>query len=226
MLIVTGLLLIVVPIAFNSFFFVLQRRFDYPAILRQPTEQVLDRFAAGGARLRATWYGFAFTALVFTPIPVLVDGLFPTAPWYLHAGTTLGVIGGILQTIGLMRWPFLVPLLANVWKDPTATPAHKDAAEVVFEAAHRFIGGALGEHLAYMLTAAWTLLLAVAILQTHLVGAWLAYLGIIAALGILVGVLEEANLKWAALINAAAYVVWSLWLIVLGVRVLFLHLAA
>lgn len=225
MVIVTGILLIIVPIASNACFFLLQRTFGYPAILRQSTEQVLDRFTAGGARLRATWYWFAFTALLFTPIPVLVDGLFPSAPWYLHAATTLGVIAGVFQTIGLMRWPFLVALLANVWKDPTATQAHKEAAEVVFEAAHRFIGGALGEHLGYLLTAVWTLLLSVAILQTHLVGAWLAYLGIIAALGILVGVLEEANLKWAALVNASAYIVWSLWLIVLGVRVLFLHVA-
>jgi len=225
MLIVTGILLIIVPIAFNAFFFVLGKTFGYPGILNQPVERVLDRFAAGGGRLRATWYGFAFTALLFTPIPVLVDGLFPAAPWYLHAATTLGVIGGLLQAIGLMRWPFLAPLLANVWKDQTATQAHKDAAEVVFEAANRFLGGAIGEHLSFLLTAAWTLLVGVAIIQTHLVGAWLAYLGIIAAIGVLIGVLEEANFKWASLINAAAYVIWSLWMIALGVRVLFLHVA-
>ncbi len=223
MTIVTGILLIVVPIAFNLAFFALQRRFDYPAILRKPTEDVLERFAAGGPSLRAIWYGFAFTALLFIPIPVLVQQLFPTAPWYLPVGTTIGVIAGVLQAIGLMRWPFLVPVIVNVWKDPAATAAHKDAAEVAFEIVHRFVGGVIGEHLGYLLTAVWTILVGVAIIQTHLVSPWIAALGIVAAIGVLYGVLEEVGARWAAGVNAIAYVVWSIWLIVLGVRVLFLH---
>jgi hypothetical protein len=212
-IIVTGILLIVVPIAFNVFFFLLQRSFDYPAILRKQTGDVLDRFNAGGPRLRATWYGFAFTALLFIPIPALVQQLVPVQPWYLAAATTIGVVAGALQLVGLMRWPFLVPVLASIWKDEKATPAHKDAAEVVFEAAHRFIGGGLGEHLGYLLTAVWTILVSVAIIQTHIVSPWLAALGIVAAIGILIVILEEVNLKWAALINAIAYVVWSIWLV-------------
>lgn len=223
MTIVTGILLIIVPLAFNAAFFALQRSFEYPAILRKPTGEVLERFTAGGPRLRATWYGFAFTALLFLPIPVLVQQLFPAPPWYLPVATMLGVVAGVTQLLGLLRWSFLVPVLANVWKDPDATPAHKDAAEVVFEAFHRFVGGGIGEHLGYLLTAVWTILVAIAIIQTHLVSVWLAGLGILAAIGILIGVLEEANLKWAALVNAIAYVVWSLWLLAMGIRVLFLH---
>lgn len=185
---------------------------------------MLERYTAGGSRLRATWYGFAFTGLLFLPIPVLVQQLFPTPPWYLPVATVLGVLAGVVQVIGLLRWSFLVPVLANVWKDADATPAHKDAAEVVFEAFHRFVGGGIGEHLGYLLTAVWTMLVAIAIFQTHLVSVWLAALGLVAAIGILIGVLEEANVKWAGTINAIAYVVWSIWLLAMGVRVLFLHI--
>jgi hypothetical protein len=42
-----GALLIILPLAFNLFFFLLGRRFDYPNILRRPTEEVLSRFNAG-----------------------------------------------------------------------------------------------------------------------------------------------------------------------------------
>ena len=42
-----GALLITLPLAFNLFFFLLGRRFDYPNILRSPTEEVLSRFNAG-----------------------------------------------------------------------------------------------------------------------------------------------------------------------------------
>jgi hypothetical protein len=48
---VAGLFLIVVPIAFNAAFALLGARFDYPDILRRPTDEVLARFRAGGAGL-------------------------------------------------------------------------------------------------------------------------------------------------------------------------------
>ncbi|HXQ55288.1 MAG TPA: DUF4386 domain-containing protein, partial [Actinomycetes bacterium] len=57
--VLTGRLLLVLPVAYNLLFTLLARRFDYPDILRQPTSQVLARFAAGGSRLVLTWWGFA-----------------------------------------------------------------------------------------------------------------------------------------------------------------------
>ena len=39
-----GALLIALPIAFNTFFFLLGRLFDYPGILRRPVGEVLVDF--------------------------------------------------------------------------------------------------------------------------------------------------------------------------------------
>ena len=98
----TGLLLIAVPLAFNATFFLLQRAFEYPDILRKPTEYVLRRFHAGGTSLRRLWYAFAFSALLFTPVPVLVHQVFQTnAPSFLAVGTVLGVLAGLVQVLGL-----------------------------------------------------------------------------------------------------------------------------
>ena len=47
----TGLLLIVVPAAFNITFLMLGRAFEYPEVLRKPTDYVLKKFKAGGASL-------------------------------------------------------------------------------------------------------------------------------------------------------------------------------
>lgn len=60
--ILTGLLLIVVPLAFNKTFFLLQRAFEYSDILRKPTDYILRRFKEGGAPLRRLWYAFTFSA--------------------------------------------------------------------------------------------------------------------------------------------------------------------
>jgi hypothetical protein len=51
----TGLLLIVVPIAFNATVFRLQRAFEYPDILRKPTDYILQRFKDGGVPLIRRW---------------------------------------------------------------------------------------------------------------------------------------------------------------------------
>jgi hypothetical protein len=219
----TGLLLIVVPIAFNVTFFLLQRAFEYPDILRKPTDYVLRRFTEGGAPLRRLWYAFAFSAVLFTPVPVLVGQLFqPKVPWYLVVGTTIGVLAGAVQFLGLIRWPFLVPSLADIYTDPESSQATRDSAAVVFQAFHRYAGVAIGEHLGYIFTSAWTILLCISIIATDLVNPLFGWLGIVPGIGLLIGVFEEAGFKPAGAINAISYILWSVWLIAFGIALLLL----
>jgi hypothetical protein len=219
--IVTGALLILVPLLFNAAFFALQKSFDYPDILRRPTEEILTRFRAGGARLRRLWYVFAASAALFIPIPVLVHGLFgPDAPWYLAVATVFGVLGGLVQVLGLLRWPFVVGGLAELYVAPGASPARRDAVAVTFEAPHRYAGVAIGEHLGYLFTALWTALLCLALILTGAFGAWLGWAGLPGAAMIFAGLFEEAGWKPAGPLTAVGYILWSLWLIAFGVRVL------
>jgi hypothetical protein len=219
----TGLLLIIVPIAFNATFFLLQRAFAYPDILRQPTEIILRRFKEGGAPLRRLWYAFAFSAVLFTPVPVLVHQVFqPDAPWFLAVGTVIGVLAGLFQTLGLIRWPFLVPFLAEIYTDPKSTQATRESAAVSFQAFHRYAGVAIGEHLGFIFTSTWTVLLSVAIIQTALVNPLFGWLGILPAIGVLVGVFEETGFKAAGAVNAISYILWSGWLIAFGIALLLL----
>jgi hypothetical protein len=217
----TGLLLILVPVAFNVTFFLLQRAFEYPDILRKPTDHILRRFKEGGASLRRLWYAFTFSAVLFTPVPVMVQQVFqPDVPWYLVVGTTMGVLAGAVQFLGLIRWPFLVPSLADMYTQPKATQATRDSVEVVFQAFHRYVGVAIGEHLGYIFTSIWTILLCVAIIQTNLVSPLYGWLGIIPAIGVFTGVFEETGFKSAGAINAISYILWSLWLVALGIAFL------
>ena len=50
---------------------------------------------------------------------------------------------------------------------PKANQATREAVAVVFQAFHRYMGVAIGEHLGYIFTSAWTILLCMAILVTH-----------------------------------------------------------
>jgi hypothetical protein len=151
---IAGLLLVAVPPAFNAAFPLLAARFDYPDILRQPTAEVLARFQAGGAPLVLTWWAFALTAVLLAPLAVLVSRAIGDAdPTLLAVTTTVGVLAAIVQFLGLVRWPLLVPYLARIAADPDASPARREAVDIVFQSFNRYLGVAVGEQLGYLLPA-------------------------------------------------------------------------
>ena len=175
----TGLLLILLPIAFNVIFFLLQKTFEYPDILRRPTDYILSRFNEGGNRLILTWYSFALTGLLFVPTAVLVHQVFAKDDLpYMAVATTIGVLAGLVQFLGLIRWTFLVPYLAKTYFESDSSQATQDSIAVVFQAFHRYAGVAIGEHLGYLCTSIWTAFIALAITQSPQFNAWLGWAGI------------------------------------------------
>lgn len=218
----TGLLLVLVPIAFTICFMLLQVQFEYPDILRQPTADVLTKFQAGGPMLVAIWYALTLTAVLFIPVVVLVHRIMATAETSttLWVATVFGVVAGVAQALGFLRWPFLVPHLAESYLEPGASEVQRVAAGIVFEAFHRYAGMAVGEHLGYLSTSVWTFLIALLMLRVPLFGRWLGLSGMLLALGVGTGLLEPAGWELAGPINAISYLAWALWLVVIGVVLL------
>lgn len=222
-----SLLLIGLPIAFNAAFALLAVKFDYPDILRRPTEEVLERFRQGGSSLVLLWWAFAMTAVLLAPLALLVSAALAGAdPILLGLGTAIGVLAAIVQFLGLFRWPFLVPYLARVAAEPNATPARREAIDVVFQSFNRYLGVAVGEHLGYLFTGAWSIFVGVAITQGTVIPSWLGIVGIVvgALLALcsleFVGPFERGGWKVAAILTPIAYILWSLWLVNLGVALL------
>jgi hypothetical protein len=222
-----GALLVALPVAFNTFFVLLGRSFDYPDVLRHPVGEVLTRFHAGGLQLRLTWYGFMLTAVLFAPLAVVLGQVLARDDLTIvPVATTIGVLAAVVQFLGLARWPFLVPALARTYVNPDTTPASREATVVVFDSFNRYLGVGVGECLGYLLTGTWTVLVAIAMLQSSEFDAWLAWPGV--AIGILlvvgslefVGPFDERGWKLAGTIVPIAYVAWSLWLIVAGVTLI------
>lgn len=218
----TGALLILVPLAFTAGFTLLQVQFGYPDILRAPTEVVLNRFQAGGSGLVAAWYLLALTAVLFIPIAVLLDQVLvgQGAPAVRRTALAFGLLAGLAQTLGFLRWPFLVPHLAAAYLEPGASEAQRAAAVAVFEAFHRYAGMAVGEHLGYLSTSVWTFLVALLLGRALPLGRWLGPAGMALALGIAAGLLEPAGWALAGPINAISYLAWAGWLVAVGVALL------
>jgi Domain of unknown function (DUF4386) len=112
--VLTGVLLLILPVAYNLLYTLLARSFDYPDILRQPTSQILGRFAAGGSRLVLTWWGFAMSAVLLAPTALLLSATRADANRTILAlASAIGLPAALLQFLGLIRWPFAVPHLAR-----------------------------------------------------------------------------------------------------------------
>jgi hypothetical protein len=224
---VTGILLIVLPAAYNVLYTLLARSFDYPDILRRSTGEVLERFAAGGSKLILTWWGFAMSAVLLAPTAILVSAILADAnPTVLSLATTIGVLAALVQFLGLIRWPFAVPHLARTMNDPASTNTTKEAVDVTFQTLNRYLGVAVGEHLGYMFTGLWTGLVSVAVIQSDLLHPALGVIGLVLAPLFLVGSMEfvgrfEAKgWSFAGTLVPVACIGWSLWLLAFGIAVL------
>lgn len=220
----TGALLLGWAIAVNIPYALLSQTFEYDDILRQPTAYVLTQFHAGGTGLILTWLAFALLALLFVPaIAALHRVLERENTPYLLAATLMGALSGVVQAIGLMRWVFVVPVLANAYVDPATDSASRAAIAVVYQALHQYGGVAIGEQIGQLLLVGWTLGLGIAMLHSPLVKPWIGWFGLATIPFWLLGQSEllATVMPIAAWeVTPIGFMLWEVWLAIVGVRLL------
>ena len=216
-----GLLLITGAIAVLIPYTILTIIFQYPDILREDTGTILTKFHACGNPLIWTWFAFAITGLPLIPAYILLgEKLEQQTPW-ARVATNLGLIGLIVQMIGLLRWTFVVPVLATDFV--TATDAAGKAAAISsFKTIHQFGGVLLGEHLGQLFTIAWTVLISLLFLRYKLLPKWVSLFGLISAF---IYLLAQAELLATVMPGIPVWepagffgsTLWLIWLIITGV---------
>jgi hypothetical protein len=218
-------LLIVVPIGFNLAFFELGRTFDYPHILRKEPDEILRRFAAGGSGLILRWQALLLSALAMLPLVALLAVALDLPAPLAVASVVIGSAAALVQALGLVRWPFAVPELARryVAADGPDAASTRRTIEVVFATLNRLLGVGIGEHLGYLLTGLWTILVAASIVSTAPVAPWIGWIGVPIGVALLLGSLEfvgpneKTGWSLAGIIVPIAYIAWSLWLVAIGI---------
>jgi hypothetical protein len=211
----TAGLLIAAAILANLGFTALGSIFNYPDVLDEPAGDVLASFRDQEGAVSAWFAVLALSAALFAPIAIGVGRLAPTR--LMRVAVRVGIAAAVVQVIGLLRWPILVPGYASDAASGDAAVAA--AARDSFRTASDILGTAIGETLGYLLTATWTVLVIVA-LGRHFAGRWFRVLGVVSAALVLVGVLSPLNLPVVDTANFAGYVLWSIWLIAFGVVIL------
>ena len=213
----TAIAAVATAVLFTGAFTLLGVTFDYPAVLDEGAGRILTRYAAADGLTRTLWYVMMIASLAFAPLAVLLGrsvGGRLTRPSALGEITVVvGVLAALVQAVGFARWTFAVPYLAETYVDPTSSPATRDSVVVAFEVLHRFVGGALGEHLGFALTAVWTVCVAVLLAQVPGVPRLLPLVGVVAGAAIATGVFEVSGATWPGGPVAGGYVLFAGWLV-------------
>ena len=211
----TAVLLMAAAILTNAAFTVLGSVFNYPDVLKESTVDILASFRAHQGQVTFWFAMMAVSAALFAPIAIGVGRL--STHRAMRWAVPVGIAAAVVQVIGLSRWPLLVPGFAAdaASTDPATAASGRDA----FEMAHLILGNVIGETLGYIFTAAWTLLVLVALHRT-LAGLWFTVLGAVSAILIVAGVLSPLDLPIIDTANFVGYVLWSVWAIVFAVLLL------
>jgi hypothetical protein len=219
----TGSLFIAGAILINIPYTLLIMNFEYPDILRESTGYILTQFYMGGNKLIFTWLAFAWVGLPLLFAIIMLQKVLKRedAP-YLGSATVVGVVGAITQMLGLLRWSFVVPILAQIYVDPDSNNATKEAVLVSFQVIHQYGGVILGEHIGQTFSIIWMFLICLVMLKARLFKSWLGWFGIVAAVVYLLAQTELLNtvmptfpvVPEAGLIGS---LLWLGWMIALGI---------
>lgn len=227
----TGTLFVAGAILVNIPYAILIMTFDYPDILREPAGTILTRFAQGGTDLIWTWLGFAWFGLpillgIILLTQVLGDpGDRQSTRILGKTGMYFGVMGAVAQMLGLLRWPFVIPVLATNYISGSTSPAMAAALESAFLAVHQYGGVVLGEHIGQTFTIIWMALTSASLLGRVGISRWIPLSGFFAATvyflaqGELLATVIPGFPFWA---NAGLIgsLLWIGWMIALGVSLI------
>jgi Domain of unknown function (DUF4386) len=214
-----GILLIIGGVLLFIPYTALTLIFEYPDILRQDTGAVLTKFREGGSRLIWTWFAFAMVGLPLLPAYILIGQKLENKLSFVRWATFIGVIGLIVQMIGLLRWTFVVPILANNFVN--GNEMTKEASKVAFQVIHQYGGVVLGEHLGQIFTIIWTVTMTFAFSKLKLLPSWLNWLGYAASA---IYLLAQAELFATVMPDFPVWdlagflgsTLWLVWLIIVG----------
>ncbi len=229
---ITGILLILLVILSNIPYNLLIQNFGYDDILREPVDVVLTKFHSGGTQLILTWFVFALTALLLIPASLLLHYVISLSPKlrdrhvppYMALVTLMGSLSGILQAIGLLRWVFVIPILANLYTASSSDAITRKAVVVVYQGVHQYGGVVIGEFLGQTLLIGWTLGACLAMRSSPMFKSWVAWLGLFTTLLLLLGqseLLATVIPRMPVLeTTPIGFILWEIWLLVVGISLL------
>jgi hypothetical protein len=217
-------ILVLEPLLMFAAFFILNGAINWPASLDEPAGVNLPLILEQRGAVVVGYGAYLAYSLLILPLSVMLYFVLkergPSSP-LLAVAAGVGIVSALARALGIGRWLFLMPFLAETYVDPGTTGATRQAVEVAYGAFNEYAGG-VGELLGVTLTGAlWIVLTSVALLRSQSFPNWLGILGLLAAVLLLPGLASVAGVEVGALpavVGGNVLLVWMLALAFVLVR--------
>jgi hypothetical protein len=177
---------------------------NWPASLDEPASVnlplVLERYAS----VIAGYSLYLVYSLLFWPVAywtgrVIVGDDVENPLFRVASG--FAALSALARALGVVRWLFAMPALAQLYTAPDATPELQATVSVVYDMLNAYAGG-VGELLGVSLFAViWLALISVLILRSAQWPAWLGYFGLVAAASLFLNLLEVVGMDLGPMIT-------------------------
>ena len=138
----------------------------------------------------------------------------------LAVAVGFGVVSALARSLGIVRWLFMMPVLADIYLDPGSSEATRQTVSVVYDVFNAYAGG-VGEILGVgLFGAALFGLVSVVLVRSPEFPDWIGYTGLVAAALLLVGALEIFGLDVGLFITISVTAL-QLWFLALAVVLFF-----
>lgn len=184
---ITGYTLLAQQALFFVAFYILGTSISWPNSLGFPAEVVFPLITEKSTEAFSGYYFYLLASVFLIPLALLVksslsDDNDPILNTLLSVAMGFGIISGAMKILGIVRWLFAMPMLADVYLDPNSTEAMRQAAVINFDLLNTY-AGKLGEHIGVqLLTTFFIATLGLAILRTSKISSWFGWLAFPVAL--------------------------------------------
>ena len=200
---------------------ILGSKFDFPDILRQPASKAFELFQANQSSVILGYYIFLISSLIYIPLSYsLRETLFkPNLKPLLELLTGLGITTAIFQTIGFVRWIFVMPFLTERY---FTDPQSKNTITLIYDFVNRYAGMSIGEHLGFLAMGSWTLVLSFILICHSGFKKILGYFGLLIGFGLIISVLENFGGSAAGFfgtLNFFANTIFTFWIVAIAIAI-------
>jgi hypothetical protein len=215
-----SLIIAIMVLAFGLTVGVLGAAINWPSSLQDPANKVLPLISQQRSAVNFGYSMFMLSSLLLIPLALLVRQILdPKHISVLLANATIfGILAALAKTIGIVRWFFVMPFLADSYNQASNGSASQDSITLIYSSFNAYFdkfGSDLGD---LLFSGIWTAMLCLALLRlgSSLFPRWLSWSGLAVAALLIIGFGAVFGLPVEALLSIATSL-WAVWMVAFAI---------
>lgn len=201
-------------------FLLLKSTFGYPEIIRAEPNILLEKLYQQRHIVPYLYYmGVGVVGFCIIFFSLLLKKIFNEydEDFWSYLGQFCGIFTGLLLYVGIIRYTFLFPFLAELRVKGVYPP---EMIDLVFKAFNVYVGDSIAEHVQFTFTSFMLIFFGIAILKTKILNKWNGIFGFFTSAILVYGNLEPFGAPGAFIFNRIGADLIAVWLILVGINLL------